>query len=153
MSTPNDTHVEDWHRAVVTAMGDQPRLVDFQPQWPLAYIAEASPERAIADAVALSEVTPESPTISFVKGDSGRGRFTIVVAARPRSLAELLPPLQSLGLEVLSERPAGSTTSTSRPQRSPVTPGRANASRTRSAPSGAVRPRPTPTTSSSSPPA
>jgi glutamate dehydrogenase len=105
MSTPNDTHVEDWHRAVVTAMGDQPRLVDFQPQWPLAYIAEASPERAIADAVALSEVTPESPTISFVKGDSGRGRFTIVVAARPRSLAELLPPLQSLGLEVLSERP------------------------------------------------
>src|SRR3954452_8423975 len=98
-------HVDEWRRDYQSATGDRADLAAFGPVWPLAYLAVASPARAAAEAHALSRLSPDAPHVALVDGTDGHPRFTIAVVERSLSLGELLPPLQSLGLEVLTEQP------------------------------------------------
>ncbi|MCW2768320.1 MAG: NAD-specific glutamate dehydrogenase [Nocardioides sp.] len=105
MNLPPVTHLDSWHREYLTAVSGREDLAAFAQVWPLAYIEVASPCRAAGDAEALRAVVSDAPHVVLVDSGHEGARFTIAVAERPLSLAEVLPPLQSLSLEVLSEQP------------------------------------------------
>lgn len=104
MHDPNEAHLDKWHRAYPVATTHRASPAVLGPVWPLAYLAVAFPARAVADAQALIVFTPQAPHVALLAGADGSPRFTIAVAERPLALGEILPPLQSLGLEVLTEQ-------------------------------------------------
>jgi glutamate dehydrogenase len=74
---------------------------------PAAYREAAEPERAAQDAALLASLTTGRPAVAVETRDSQPGlwRVSLYVLERPVSLTEVLPGLQSLGLDVLDEGP------------------------------------------------
>lgn len=105
MNEHTDTDIDGWRRIYASDTSDRPDLARFGPAWPLAYISVASPTRAVEDATVLNSLDPATPRVTLADDTEGRLRFTIGVAERSLSLGQVLPAMQSLGLEVLSEQP------------------------------------------------
>jgi glutamate dehydrogenase len=101
----NESDIQQWRRDFSAATAGRNDLATYAPLWPLAYLTVASPARAVDDANALSRLGSSTPHVALAEGSDGRLRFTIAVTGRPLGLGEVLPGLQSLGLEVLSEQP------------------------------------------------
>jgi glutamate dehydrogenase len=110
MTSRSDVHVDTWRRDYLahSSHGSDAQghasLERLGSSWPLAYLAVASPERAVDDARVILGLDADRPHVSFVADAADGPRFSIAVAGRPRSLAELLPPLQTFGVGVLSQR-------------------------------------------------
>ena len=105
MNDQDEKHIDEWHRGYAAATRDRPDVAGFATSWPLAYVAVATPDRAVVDAAALAELQPGRPYVTLAETVDGQSRFTVAVVERPLTLGEVLPILQSLGLEVLTEQP------------------------------------------------
>ncbi|WP_441346925.1 NAD-glutamate dehydrogenase domain-containing protein [Rhodococcus sp. SGAir0479] len=83
------------------------RLARLLPGIPAGYKQDVSPERARVDLDILDELPDGDVGVRLVPDATARGthRLTLYVGGRPASLGDLMPLLQSLGAEVLDERP------------------------------------------------
>src|SRR5260370_16087677 len=90
----------------VAARLDTP-VVGYTSSWPAAYLEAAEPERAAQDAALLASLTTQRPAVVVETRDREPDfwRVSLYVLERPVSLTEVLPGLQSLGLDVLDEQP------------------------------------------------
>ena len=82
-------------------------VTGYASSWPAAYLEAAEPERAARDAALLASLTRQRPALVVETRDRQPDfwRVSLYVLDRPVSLTEVLPGLQSLGLEVLDEQP------------------------------------------------
>lgn len=83
------------------------RLAQLLPGIPAGYKQDVGPERARIDLDILGGLADGGVGVRIVPEASARGthRLTLYVGGRPASLGDLMPLLQSLGAEVLDERP------------------------------------------------
>ena len=83
------------------------RLAALLPGLPTGYKQDVSPDRARVDLDILAELPDGDVDVRLVPDATARGthRLTLYVGGRPASLGDLMPLLQSLGVEVLDERP------------------------------------------------
>ncbi|MGD9537750.1 MAG: NAD-glutamate dehydrogenase [Alphaproteobacteria bacterium] len=81
----------------------------YGTSFPVGYADEFSPQLAVADIERIDHAwrTGHLETSLYRRPDDGEGRisFKIYRAGSPVPLSELLPPLENLGLKVLTERP------------------------------------------------
>lgn len=82
-------------------------VTGYASSWPAAYLEAAEPERAARDAALLASLTRQQTALVVETRDRQPDfwRVSLYVLDRPVSLTEVLPGLQSLGLEVLDEQP------------------------------------------------
>jgi glutamate dehydrogenase len=82
-------------------------VTGYASLWPAAYLEAAEPERAAQDAALLASLTAQRPAVVVETRDRQPDfwRVSLYVLERPVSLTEVLPGLQSLGLDVLDEQP------------------------------------------------
>src|SRR5215471_19204913 len=82
-------------------------VTGYASLWPAAYREAAEPERAAQDAALLASRTTRRPAVVVETPGCQPGfwRVSLYVLERPVSLTEVLPRLQSLGLDVLDEQP------------------------------------------------
>jgi glutamate dehydrogenase len=98
----------DWKQRFLDAAArlDTP-VAGYASSWPAAYLEAAGPERAAQDAALLASLTTQRPAVVVETPDRQPDfwRVSLYVLERPVSLTEVLPGLQSLGLDVLDEQP------------------------------------------------
>ncbi|WP_408633352.1 NAD-glutamate dehydrogenase [Mycolicibacterium arenosum] len=73
--------------------------------FPEAYKQAFSPHEAIADIAIIQELQHDSVKLVFAEGAQGSPQLTWYLGGRSASLSRLLPMLQSMGVDVLEERP------------------------------------------------
>ncbi|WP_422627497.1 NAD-glutamate dehydrogenase domain-containing protein [Rhodococcus sp. (in: high G+C Gram-positive bacteria)] len=118
MPTHTDTREIDAALAHIFREWDQRLLADAAPATrehyarllpglPTGYKQDVDPERARADLDVLAGFGDGSLGVRLVPDETARGthRLTLYVGGRPASLGDLMPLLQSLGVEVFDERP------------------------------------------------
>ncbi|MGN5239635.1 MULTISPECIES: NAD-glutamate dehydrogenase domain-containing protein [unclassified Rhodococcus (in: high G+C Gram-positive bacteria)] len=102
-----------WEDRITEVAGSRPsvdpalvqRYVDAAPE---AYKEDFSSERALADLMRLEALGPGDFDTFVYRSDTEdhrSWRFTLYVGAEPVTLGRVLPVLQSLGVEVVDERP------------------------------------------------
>ena len=102
-----------WEDRITEVAGSRPmvdpalvqRYVDAAPE---AYKEDFSSERALADLMRLEALGPGDFDTYVYRSDTDdhrSWRFTLYVGAEPVTLGRVLPVLQSLGVEVVDERP------------------------------------------------
>ena len=78
----------------------------YATAFPEVYKQAFTPNEAIADIAIIEELQDNSVKLVFAEGDGDETpKLTWYLAGRSASLSELLPMLQSMGVEVLEERP------------------------------------------------
>jgi glutamate dehydrogenase len=78
----------------------------YATAFPEVYQQAFTPREAIEDIAIIEELQNNSVKLVFTEGDgSEHAKLTWYLAGRSASLSELLPMLQSMGVEVLEERP------------------------------------------------
>lgn len=101
-----EDHLQD---AVNTSPILDPTLVDkYRYAFPESYKQDFSPHRALADIARLEQLSAGAiDQHLYRRSDAGPGiwRFTLYIGGSGISLSRVLPVLQSLGVEVLDERP------------------------------------------------
>jgi glutamate dehydrogenase len=98
----------DWmQRFLDTAARLDTPVAAYASSWPAAYREAAEPERAAQDAALLASRTTHRPAVVVETAGRPPGfwRVSLYVLERPVSLTQVLPGLQSLGLDVLDEQP------------------------------------------------
>ncbi|MBF6213997.1 NAD-glutamate dehydrogenase [Nocardia puris] len=86
---------------------DRDRALHYTSAIPAGYKQDRDPERATDDVTRLEGLTPDALDLRLERAadTSGEWRLTLYVGGRALTLSEVLPILQSLGVEVLDERP------------------------------------------------
>ncbi|QBJ96126.1 glutamate dehydrogenase [Rhodococcus sp. ABRD24] len=115
MHTPheiNDALAEafrGWDQHLLAGMdaGMRSQLAQLVPGLPAGYKQDIAPSRARIDLGILAGIADGAIAARIVPDTGGPGthRLTLYVGGRPASLGDLMPLLQSLGVEVLDERP------------------------------------------------
>ena len=80
----------------------------YADAFPEAYKQDFEPRRALADIVRLERLDEGAIDLHLYRNtqaDKGHWRFTLYIGGSGVSLSQVLPVLQSLGVEVLDERP------------------------------------------------
>ncbi|WP_107986665.1 NAD-glutamate dehydrogenase domain-containing protein [Rhodococcus sp. OK519] len=87
-------------------------LAAYVAELPAGYKQDIRPDRARIDLAILGELSDGAVDVRIVPDAAARGthRLSLYVGGRPASLGDLMPLLQSLGVEVLDERPYALTT-------------------------------------------
>ncbi|MGW0174558.1 NAD-glutamate dehydrogenase [Rhodococcus sp. NPDC003322] len=85
----------------------RPALAAFASALPENYKQDFGADRARRDLAIVEELAAGDVAVRLVRSPEGPGthRLSLYVAGRPASLGDLMPLLQSLGVEVLDERP------------------------------------------------
>ena len=83
----------------------QAQAEHYAEAFPESYKQAISPENAIADIAIIEELQDDSVKLVFVGGDDDFAQLTWFLGGRSASLSQLLPMLQSMGVDVLEERP------------------------------------------------
>lgn len=91
----------------VTQFEERNRRRRFADRLPQAYKQDFDAARALADMSIIADLEAGSVDLrlSAVTNERGSHRLSLFVAGAPLSLGEVLPALQSFGIEVLDERP------------------------------------------------
>ncbi len=105
--------IKTWEDALAEAVsehGDLGRVVTsrYADALPEAYKQDFDPERAVSDIVRLESLTDGAIDMQLYRNagsDVGGWRFSLYIGGRGVSLSQVLPVLQSLGVEVDDERP------------------------------------------------
>ncbi|ONM47526.1 NAD-glutamate dehydrogenase domain-containing protein [Nocardia donostiensis] len=115
MPTPNEIGdalalvFRSWDERLLadTDPGTRETLTELVSELPAAYKQDIAPEQARQDLRVLAGLTDGSIDVRIIADSSGPGthRLSLYVGGSPASLSELMPLLQSLGAEVLDERP------------------------------------------------
>ena len=85
---------------------DEARAAHYATAFPEVYKQAFSPTEAIADIAIIEELQDDSVKLVFIDGAGKQGaQLTWYLGGRSASLSSLLPMLQSMGVEVLEERP------------------------------------------------
>lgn len=87
--------------------GAREHLARLVAELPAGYKQDFAPERARIDLDILRALADGAADVRIVADPSGGGthRLSLYVGGRPASLGDVMPLLQSLGVEVLDERP------------------------------------------------
>ncbi|WP_420879322.1 NAD-glutamate dehydrogenase domain-containing protein [Rhodococcus sp. (in: high G+C Gram-positive bacteria)] len=114
---PNPSEIDD-ALARIFRSWDERLLADADPgaredlarsvaELPTGYKQDFAPDRARTDLSIIGGLADGAVEVRIVADATGRGthRLTLYVGGRPASLGDLMPLLQSLGVEVLDERP------------------------------------------------
>ncbi|MFC9518021.1 NAD-glutamate dehydrogenase domain-containing protein [Nocardiaceae bacterium NPDC056970] len=116
-SMPNPSEIDDalarifrsWDERLLADAdpGAREHLARFVAELPAGYKQDFAPERARIDLSILDGLSDGAVRVRIAADATGRGthRLTLYVGGRPASLGDLMPLLQSLGVEVLDERP------------------------------------------------
>jgi glutamate dehydrogenase len=117
-SLDNETRVQNLLTEAARTWGDRlmgsvkSGLIDkddaehYATAFPEVYKQAFTPHEAIDDIAIIEELQNNSVKLVFSQGDAGEHpKLTWYLAGRSASLSELLPMLQSMGVEVLEERP------------------------------------------------
>jgi glutamate dehydrogenase len=91
--------------SVKMGMIAQPDAEHYATAFPEVYKQAFTPLEAIADIAIISELQPDSVKLVFAEGEQGSPQLTWYLGGRSASLSHLLPMLQSMGVDVLEERP------------------------------------------------
>ena len=92
--------------SVKTGLIDHGIAAHYAAAFPEVYKQAFTPLEAITDIAIIEELQDDSVKLVFTKGDPGENsQLTWYLGGRSASLSELLPMLQSMGVEVLEERP------------------------------------------------
>ncbi|WP_430334340.1 NAD-glutamate dehydrogenase domain-containing protein [Rhodococcus sp. ACT016] len=124
---PNPREIDDalarvfrsWDERVLADAdpGTREHLARFVSGLPSGYKQDISPVRARIDLDILAGLADGGVGVRIVPDATARGthRLSLYVGGRPASLGDLMPLLQSLGVEVLDERPYALATPTDLP--------------------------------------
>lgn len=115
--TPNPSEIDDalarifrsWDERLLAGADPaaRERLAAFVADLPAGYKQDIRPDRARVDLAILGQLSDGAVDVRIVPDATARGthRLSLYVGGRPASLGDLMPLLQSLGVEVLDERP------------------------------------------------
>lgn len=108
LATASRTWDEDLVDAARQSGGDAARIAEYASGVSATYKEDVNAERGLADIARLERLEPGGVDMYFYDREPivpGTLRFAMYLAGTTASLSKVLPLLQSLGVEVLDERP------------------------------------------------
>ncbi|MFC4947451.1 NAD-glutamate dehydrogenase [Pseudonocardia sp. GCM10023141] len=113
LSEPDEHALEERLALVLDTWGEQLLAVAGATArgavFPQSYRADVAPSAAALDLARLDALSPEDGVVAALERDlarrTGSARFRVLVTGTRVTLSSVLPVLQSLGLEVLEDRP------------------------------------------------
>ena len=116
-SQDNETRIESLLTEAARTWGDrligsvkagmlgQAEAEHYASAFPEVYKQAFTPLEAIADIAIIGDLQHDSVKLVFAEGEQGAPMLTWYLGGRSASLSQLLPMLQSMGVDVLEERP------------------------------------------------